>query len=182
MEERCIELVEKYLPDNLQRHTRQVKDLAVSVGNELVENGTYVNIELLEKAAWLHDLFKPCDYGDEETCRELGTMLPDDVDGKRHAELAYLAFKDDYPELAKVIKKHAFREILKGFDSIEEKILYYADKRVMHDRVVSLKERLDELHKRYNNTETLSEQKLNEIRRMIFALEKELFQKMKRGE
>ena len=40
-------------------------------------------------------------------------------------------------------------QVNEGFDSWEEKILYYADKIVMHDKITTLKERLKEGHSRY---------------------------------
>ena len=56
--------------------------------------------------------------------------------------------------MATIIRKHDFRSLIAAADedrpqTLEEKILYYADKRVCHDRIVSLKRRLEDGRKRY---------------------------------
>jgi hypothetical protein len=83
--------------------------------------------------------------------------------------------------LAKVIRKHRYTAIAHQKDkpvTWEEKLVYYADKRVMHDRIVSLKERLDEAHKRYaawRRVNARSSLDTVKIDRLIYKLEKEIF-------
>jgi hypothetical protein len=53
--------------------------------------------------------------------------------------------------LATTIRRHRYVAVLDETDcpqSWEEKLVYYADKRAMHDRIVPLKERLEEAHQR----------------------------------
>ena len=60
----------------------------------------------------------------------------------------------------------------------EEKIVYYADKRVMHDKIVPLKERLEEAHKRnihFHGGQTQSDIVTSKVDPLIFALEEEIF-------
>ena len=58
-----------------------------------------------------------------------------------------------FPEVAEVMGKHSLHEIEKEKNKqlrIEEKIMFYADKRVKENKIVSLKERIEDLEKRYN--------------------------------
>ena len=59
----------------------------------------------------------------------------------------------------------------------EEKLVYYADKRVMHERIVSLKERLADGHKRnvhLHGTEAQSKTNTSKVDPLIYELEKEI--------
>ena len=65
--------------------------------------------------------------------------------------------------------------------SREEKLLYYADKRVMHDKIVSLKDRLAEGHKRNIFQHGSAEQsRINtaKVDPLIYEMEKEIFKKI----
>ena len=60
----------------------------------------------------------------------------------------------------------------------EEKLVYYADKRAMHDQIVPLQERLDEAHHRNAARRKASGIDFAEIERIdvaIFDLQAELF-------
>jgi len=92
--------------------------------------------------------------------------------------------RNKYPQLAQVVRKHRYTAISHQKDkpvTWEEKLVYYADKRVMHDRIVSLKKRLEEAHKRYadwcraNARSSLDTVKID---RLIYKLEKEIFAKI----
>src|SRR4030042_1139980 len=55
-----------------------------------------------------------------------------------------------YYGIAQVVETHV---VFEGFDPNgcreEREIVFYADKRVMHDRIVSIEDRVDDLVKRY---------------------------------
>ena len=68
----------------------------------------------------------------------------------------------------------------KPFDCWEEKIVYYADKRVNHDKIVSLDERFDYLLKRYGIEKGIRCTILK-CRPFAIALEKEIFAEIKAG-
>ena len=60
----------------------------------------------------------------------------------------------------------------------EDKLVYYADKRAMHDVIVPLQERLDEAHARsaaMYGTSKEREEKIAVIDGLIFEMEKEIF-------
>ena len=58
--------------------------------------------------------------------------------------------------------------------SLEERVVYYADKRVAHENIVSLKERLEEGYRRYSGKKPKS-QSLKNIELAIHMLEEEIF-------
>lgn len=91
--------------------------------------------------------------------------------------------KEKYPALALTIKKHRYTALLDEKErpaTWEEKLVYYADKRVMHDRIVPLKVRLQEAHKRNaprHRSKAKSRIDIVRIDNLIYRLEKEIFDK-----
>ncbi len=63
----------------------------------------------------------------------------------------------------------------------EEKLLYYADKRVMHDKIMPLKQRLAEGHKRnvhLHGSAAQSKTNTSKVDPLIYEMEKEIFEKI----
>jgi hypothetical protein len=63
----------------------------------------------------------------------------------------------------------------------EEKLLYYADKRVMHDKIMPLKQRLAEGHKRnvhLHGSPTQSKVNTAKVDPLIYEMEEEIFEKI----
>jgi len=157
--------------DTVKRHSEKVRRIAVFLGESFVKKGIDVDVDLLEKAAIYHDLFKPIDFSEDEFWTKVKETY-----GEVHEEAAFIFFQDE-PKLAKMIRAHGYDHILQGFETWEEKILYYADNRVMWDKIVDLKERLDDLHKRYShlNKSKEDEELINKVDSMIYEFEKEIF-------
>ena len=61
---------------------------------------------------------------------------------------------------------------------VEKEIVYYADKRVNHNRVVSLEERLNYLLVRYGRNEKVIHRLIKENFELCKAMEKKLFAKL----
>jgi uncharacterized protein len=188
----CYSFLDEYkLPQNVRAHTEQVTKVAVFIAKQLKARGIDVDVDLVERSALLHDLLKPIEFEDL-TSEDFGLKLTlNEIDffsrlqqrfkGIRHEDATFGLFKDKYPEMALVIKKHGYRELLdpevQPF-SWEEKIVTYADKRVAHDKIVSLGERFEEGHKRYFTKSTnagLSREQIKRLDSAYFRLEKELF-------
>jgi hypothetical protein len=193
--EECYSLIEKYkVPKHIRMHIEQVSKVAIFIAEKLNEKGILVNTALVEAGALLHDLMKPIDFhdfvndqlGSQFTLEETYFFynLQDKYPGMKHEDAAYMLLIDDYPELAVLIKKHGYKCIIdptmQPF-TWEEKVLTYADKRVTHDKIVSLEERFNKGHKRYftnTNSRALSEEELKKIDSAYFELEKEIFEKI----
>jgi len=147
----CLELMSAHgmLP-NIREHSLLVREVAVHLGTSLVEAGFALHLDLIEAAALLHDLGKT-------SC--LGTAL-------NHAEWGAQALTAaGYPEVAQVVREHIFLES-DGTDPLairEAEVVNYADKRVLHTRVVTLTDRFVDLMERYGKSE--------EAKRRIAGLE-----------
>ena len=163
--EEAIQMLKDYkMPDNIIGHTMQVARIANFLAKKINENGTKVNLELVDRASLLHDLDKHLTF---ET--------------NNHSVVTRKILKEKgFPELADTAANHMLENIIKknGLQTIEEKVVYYADKRVNHDEIVPLKERFVYLRKRYGTTFKREEEIIkfevacNKLEKEIFRLSK----------
>jgi HD superfamily phosphohydrolase YqeK len=182
-----------HVPSHILRHSETVAKLGVFLAERLVERGIAADIELVERACLLHDLFRVCDFPLEDFGWFEQPVTEDDKHRwrrlkarhghVRHEDAADAFLKDKYPVLATTIRRHRYVAVLDeedGPQSWEEKLVYYADKRAMHDTIVPLKERLEEAHQRSaaamakaGRPRSVEMEKVVDAR--IFALEAEIF-------
>ena len=137
----CLALMTAYgmLP-NIREHSLLVREVSLHLGTSLVEAGFALHLDLIEAGALLHDLGKTY-------C--LGTSL-------NHAEWGAQAVHDaGYPEVAQVVREHVFLQVADDDPRAirEAEIVNYADKRVLHDRVVTLADRFADLFLRYGKSQ-----------------------------
>jgi len=155
----CLALINKYhMPHNIRRHTAAVLTLVTALSNKLNGEGVGVDLDVIQSGAMLHDLFKVKDVMDiddgqlsqhPEEDWAVWRKLKEDHN-LPHDEAVCQLLLPKYPKVATVIREAGFMNIfVRGFSSMESKILYYADKRVMHDKIVSVLDRLDEGYSRY---------------------------------
>jgi uncharacterized protein len=157
--EECDELMAKYsmLP-NIVAHSRQVMRVSLAITDN-IQQGVAINRDLIIAAALLHDITKT---------RSLKTREPHDQSGgELLRELGFV-------RIGEIVNQHV---ILLDFDPKarlkESEIINYADKRVMHDRIVSLAERVQDLIQRYGVTEEIKNRILqNEIQ--VIAIENKI--------
>jgi len=174
-------------PRNICKHMDKVAELVVNYGQKLISKGEIVDVDLARKAALLHDLVRIVSVEEKELNHKL---VQDDITAKKlklwsqirhkysnmgHEEMAAVILKEQgFFELAEIVRKHRFDFIKNSqiFKHWEEKLLYYADKRVLHDQVVSLKERFDDsLQRHYGGLNSASRE---ELIRLNYELEKEI--------
>jgi putative nucleotidyltransferase with HDIG domain len=146
---------------NIREHSFLVMEVALFLGEALAEAGFDLFLPLVETGALLHDLGKtPC----------LGTL-------NNHAEWGAVILEDlGYPQVAQVVREHV--HLSSDIPDIrplrEAELVNYADKRVLHETVVTLKERFADLKMRYGRTpEALARIQATEVRSR--ALEDKLF-------
>jgi len=190
----CLALIAEYhVPVHIVRHSEAAARLGVFLAERLNENGATVDVALVERACLLHDLFRVCDFPLEdfswfeppvsEEDKAKWRRLKARHGANQHEDAAALFFGESYPVLAETIRKHRYTALLCERDrpvTWEEKLVYYADKRVMHDTIVPLRERLEEAHHRSGivlaragkQRDINTEQKVDAL---IFKLEKEIF-------
>lgn len=146
--------------DNIVAHSIQVCQVATLLTEHLNSNGSDLNPTLISAAALLHDITKT---------RSLNTM-------ERHDDTGAVYLREQgYPEVADAVRQHVR---LAGFEANEgpsaAEIVNYADKRVMHDKVVLLDERMADLMNRYNGSSELGSW-LDLMQREAQAIENKLF-------
>ncbi len=160
---KCLDLLEKQgISDDLIKHSLAVEKVAAFIAKKLQASGQKIGVGLVGRAALLHDI------GKTKTIAE-GFK-------RKHGELGKeILEKEGFPEIAKIVSKHPLYRILekRPFDSLEEKTVYYADKRVKFDKVVSLGKRMEYLLERYG-TEKEKRERILAARPLIAKLEKEL--------
>lgn len=142
----CLELMALHnmLP-HIKAHSLMVCSFALSLAQALNENGGRINLSEIEAAALLHDITKT---------QSLET-------GEDHAKTGgELLLKLGFTGIARIVQEHIIPFDRDASVSIEE-IISYADKRVLHDRVVTLDERFEYLFQRYGR----NEQAVTRIRR-----------------
>lgn len=125
-----------YTPVNIQAHIAMVERVAVWLAQQRQQQGNQVNVALVSAAALLHDLVR---------IPEQWSYLPATIKTPlSHAEINYLLLRGTFPEVAEVVRVHSLMAILspQPFAKLEQKIVYYADKRVNHSSIVSLADRL----------------------------------------
>ena len=75
---------------------------------------------------------------------------------------------------AEIVEQHVIIQNLNLEGKIEEReIVYYADKRVMHDTIVTIEERVYDLIKRYGNQEEIRNQILRN-KEQVLAVERKI--------
>ncbi len=132
--EECLKILkDRNVPANIIAHTTKVCEFSMKVVDLLESKGIKINRKLVEAGALLHDVEKlsPKDHVIE------GVKL-----------MKSLGFE----EVAEVIKKHGLYHLDKEEfvpKTWEEKIIFYADKRVKNDGIVTIKERFDYIKQRY---------------------------------
>lgn len=157
-------LLYKYrVPKHILAHMQKVADVCVYIGTSINKKSTHqpVNLTILRYSALLHDLVKICDFPAIDLQYFQQTVTEEEIavwngiiqayHPLKHALAAAQILKDlGEDELATIVRKHRFGSLLDDKPEIwEEKILYYSDKRVKHDTIVSIQERLEDGRKRY---------------------------------
>jgi len=123
---------------HIREHSFQVMRVALVLGEGLAAAGFPLYLPLIEAGALLHDLGKtPC----------LGT-------GQNHAAWgAAVLFDLGFPDLAQVVREHVHLDPAAADPRPfrEAELVNYADKRVLHARVVTLTDRFLDLKSRYGH-------------------------------
>lgn len=158
----CLELMQGYqmLP-NIREHCFRVRDVALILGDHLLSAGLALDLHLLEAGALLHDIAKTATLGN----------------GGEHARLgAEWLVELGYPAVAEIVREHVWlnHDPAGPWPIREVEIVNYADKRVLHDQVVTLERRFFDLLHRYGRTEEIR-QRISSNERRSMVLENKIF-------
>lgn len=166
----CLELIDHYkMLDNIRRHSFVVARVAETIVRHLTlpkdDTVKAPDMNLVLASALLHDIAKtPC------------------LNGKcRHAEKGReICELHGYPEIGFIVGEHV---ILSTFTPDEyrhgnfpaREIVYYSDKRVKHESIVPLTERLNYIIERYSDGSSYIAQRIEENFQACLKLEKYIF-------
>ncbi len=146
------------LPPHIIAHCDAVAELAKTLARELASRGRLVRPETVHCAGLVHDLLRFVDFRgtqppgvtvtDAERAR--WEVWKARYSGQRH-EAACAAFlrEQGYSSLADIVEPHGLALPAPSRRTLEQRILFYADKRVREDAVVSLNERFADFARRY---------------------------------
>lgn len=160
--ETCFKLMDAYdMPPHIRRHSIMVERIARLLASEIVRQGLTLSLEKVTAGALMHDIAKAI-------CLETGEVHS--VKGRE------ICFRHNLDEIAQIVAEHVvLKDYRPGGPITEKEIVYYSDKRVNHDAVVSLEERLQYLLGRYGNGEKDLEQAIRRNFEMCKEVEERIF-------
>ena len=134
--EECFLLMEKYqMLDNIKAHSLVVANVASLLSKSLLNVGVSISIKKVIAGALLHDIGK----------------TPSLKSGHDHTEIGrQICLDNNLEEIADIVGEHVrlkSHELNSRYS--EKEIVFYSDKRVNHDKIVSLEERLAYILERY---------------------------------
>lgn len=135
----CLHLLNSVnMPDHIKTHSQLVCQVALVLADGLIAAGIDINRRLVRASALLHDITKP---------RSFDT-------GENHAQTggAYLS-ELGFSEVGDIVRQHVMLDHYFASETPSEaEIVNYADKRVLHDRIVPLDDRMTYILHRYAKT------------------------------
>jgi len=165
------------LPKGIANHCDAVADFAKRAADALICEGRIVRREALQRAAQLHDLLRFVDFSEEDRKQEDAWQPWNQQYASVRHEAACAAFlrEQGFPAIAKIVETHGLNTPNPPTLTTEQKLLFYADKRVGKTQVMSLDERFEDFLARYGDLFPLEENQrwLSEAKR----IEHELFPK-----
>ena len=163
--EDCFRLMDKYqMLDHIKDHSLVVAKVAHLLARNLLVTGIDISVEKATAGALMHDIGKTASLQSGQDHSAIGRKI---------------CLDNNLDEISDIVGEHVR---LKNYDLngdySEKEIVFYADKRVNHDRIVRLKDRQIYIIERYGR----SHNKLCNAIRANFELckkvEKKLFNKL----
>ena len=121
--------------DHIVIHSLQVCRVALFLADHLNSQREQLNTDLIRAAALLHDITKTRSFDTHENHALTGGQFLADC---------------GYPEVGDIVRQHVVMDVYGTGETFKEvEIINYADKRVLHDEIVTLDKRLDYILERY---------------------------------
>lgn len=164
-------------PPHVQAHMKQVANVAVYIAKKIKKNEYKVDINFVRHLALVHDLMKAVTFD-----ISLQKKYPN-----VHDVIITSRILKKYKErrLATAVLSQQFDAItssLHPLNSLEEKIVYYADKRVAHTEIVSLKYRFEEGSTRYGKRNRTIEKKIGILEKKLSSIAQDDFSKIEQSD
>ena len=160
--EECLDLMKNHnMLENIVHHSLLVNEVGLWLSEELNKTGENINLAKVQAGALLHDITKTKSITTGEDHARTGSEL-----------LEKLGFKS----ISEIVRQHVIADDAVNSPIISEiEIVNYADKRVLHNKVVTLRKRFDDLMIRYGTTQeriyliSQSEKRAIEVEKKIFS-------------
>ena len=189
------EAVESYweewaTPLHVRAHCKQVANVGRQIAEAYLEKLQIADLNLVHTSCLLHDMARVCDFrvldrskfAEEVTDAKWKKWLElrSRYSERHHGDIAHEALTArGFTETAEAIRLHKTVNLpdeFPSYDSLEKMIVYYADKRVKHTEIVSLKERFRDGRERYGQTNTPEQEaKFIKAEKMGYDLERLIF-------
>lgn len=161
----CVKILHhERVPVHVIRHCVKVSQVACKIGSDLIQKGHGLDMDIIRAGALLHDIAK---------IKALKL-------GGDHAEIgARILEAQGYERIARIVRHHVYlpRPVEKQRHLSEELVVNYADKRVMHTKVVGLEERFADLVARYGTNKDAM-RKINELYHQARLMEQMIFSRL----
>ena len=158
----CFQLMDTYrmLP-NIRAHSVVVARIAAFLTKCLIDRGLHLSLDTVIAGALLHDIGKTACLNTPENHAAKGReiCLAEQLDGIGDIVAEHVILKNYSPDM----------------ELSEKVIVYYADKRVNHDQVVSLEERLTYIIRQYGNGDRRLQKLIRTNFNRCVAIEKKIF-------
>ncbi len=161
----CFQLMDTYhMLENIRAHSVVVARVARLIAQGLRKADIDISVEIATTAALLHDIGKTASLQTGEDHSEIGQRI---------------CLKHHLDAIAPIVAEHVrLKNYSLNGNYSEKEIVFYADKRVKHDRVVSLEERLVYILERYARGQESLSQAIKANFALCKRVQKKLFDKL----
>lgn len=167
--EKCLKILrERGVPEHIISHSLEVERVALFIARGI--NGSdrsgvpMLDYDLISAGALLHDIAK------------IEAM---DI-GEHHGKLGGEVVREmGYPKVADLVKQHIRLDSYDMDGTVSEaEVINYADKRVTHDRRVTLSERFSDIRRRYGKDSDEILARIEKTRELTQIIEKKIFDRL----
>ncbi len=157
----CFQLMcRMQMLENIVAHSIQVCRVGECLVDHIILQGSQLNGQLVQAAALLHDITKTRSFETEENHALTGGQVLTDF---------------GYPQVGDLVRQHVRLDNYSEPQNFSEAVIVnYADKRVLHDRIVSLDDRMSYIQERYG-TQPEHKRRIELLWEKTAALEKHIF-------
>ena len=161
----CFHLMDKYqMLENIKAHSIVVTKVAYLIARGLRDAGLDISLKKTIAGAMLHDIGKTASLNSSENHAEIGREI---------------CLQNHLDEIADIVSEHVMLKNYNLSDNYSEKeIVYYSDKRVNHNKIVTLEERLSYILGRYGRNQERLHQLIKKNFNLCKKVEEKLFSKL----
>jgi uncharacterized protein len=158
---KCFQLMcGMQMPEHIVAHSIQVCRVGLCLVDHLKLQGIQMDRQLVIAAALLHDITKTRSFETAENHALTGGQFLTDL---------------GYTQVGDLVRQHVRLDVYSDQKDLSEAVIInYADKRVLHDHIVSLDERMNYIQERYG-TRPEHRRRIQLLWQKTAALEKHMF-------